>query len=757
MAGKFKVDLSRVKEFFLDKGEKIALGVCVLAAGLLVTMGMLDAASVRTAPNSQKSYALALKDVTKSLETKVVNAPFNPETDKDPANKFRQVPWEWVPANLNFDFRKLFDLPDSNSSKRLNPRVKAVLAGADTIDMKYVAGSYFAHDIIKSRQTIVVFKPADNANNGNPVPQFGVRGRNNQAVNAEPAIITRPLRMVVVTGVFPMREQLLEFQNMFRMQSQGELFASKDLPHILGLNIWKSEVVGKEDDWKPLVVAKKDPMNGEVKIEVDEALKKLFREALLDEENLALYSPFLLQGLAMPLPRLAILPNGQYPPVKLAGLEADENTGNEGNRGGGAMGRMNMKQFNPFAGGKDGGGAMGGAGGNNQVRDDAFPWQKLKAELQDKLNDRTNILDPLLFNFDPEEEKKDNDQPQAHMDGKAAGFEGNSPFASREFWKNYSQLVAPAGAKEMSKRNPTGTPQAKPYDAMFRFVDPTVEPGKTYRYRVQVRMANPNFGKKEDVAFPSLAELKELESSWPVDTPTITIPEEYFLYAVDQKPAYKVLRGSNWDAPNEKKQEHVAVQIHRWVDETGPSKVTDKVIGDWCIAERLYIRRGDPVGKPIYVEMPVWNSETNRFELGKSAEDAAGEKAAPRPTPKGMQAMPAAGGAAGTQVNFAVTTPPPVLVDFDGGKRSIRIDVSATSPGRPVQDESASDLLILRADGSLIVRNTRADSETDTPAGKERVQRIETWKAKTDPFRMLNNQNGPGNPFGPGRPNPFKS
>ncbi|HEY2909520.1 MAG TPA: hypothetical protein VGI99_04705, partial [Gemmataceae bacterium] len=488
----------------------------------------------------------------------------------------------------------------------------------------------------------------------------------------------------------------------------------------------------------------------------DDSIKKLYREALLDEDNIALFGPFLMQGLTMPLPRLAILPTGQYPPLKLAGLEIDDNTAAEGPRGGPAMPAMPAmpggKQFNPFggAGGMQGGAGMAG-GGNNLVRVDDFPWKNLKKDLQDKLNDRTNVLDPLLVNFDSEDDKKDND-PQLRMENKFDSFyEGGSLFSSQGFWTRYPKPAMPnaAGVQE-AKRGAAAL--AKPYDALVRFIDPAVEPGKTYKYMVQVRMANPNFGKKEEVAFPALAERKELEESPLVETPTISIPEEYFLYAVDQKPAYKVMHGSAWDTPKEgHTQEHVAVQIHRWVDETGPSHATDKVIGDWCIAERIYIRRGDPVGKPINVEMPVWNSETNRFELGKSAEDAAGQKAAPRPNPKGMApALPAAGGNTGTQVNFAVTTPPPVLVDFNGGKREIRILLAPNQWGPPQRDESASDLLILRADGSLIVRSTRTDSEVDTPSGKERIQRIETWKAKTEPFRMLNNPNGP-----PGRPNPF--
>src|SRR5207248_6521101 len=69
-------------------------------------------------------------------------------------------------------------------------------------------------------------------------------------------------------------------------------------------------------------------------------------------------------------------------------------------------------------------------------------------------------------------------------------------------------------------------------DALVRFIDPDVVPGKTYQYYVKVFLANPNYKKKADVAFTQLADIPYLESKIEV-TPTITIPKESFLYAGD--------------------------------------------------------------------------------------------------------------------------------------------------------------------------------------------------------------------------------
>lgn len=64
-----------------------------------------------------------------------------------------------------------------------------------------------------------------------------------------------------------------------------------------------------------------------------------------------------------------------------------------------------------------------------------------------------------------------------------------------------------------------------------QFLDPTVEAGKTYRYRIRLKAVNPNLGHKDKVAFPALAETRELTSEWNDGTEPITVPQEEHLYA----------------------------------------------------------------------------------------------------------------------------------------------------------------------------------------------------------------------------------
>ena len=83
--------------------------------------------------------------------------------------------------------------------------------------------------------------------------------------------------------------------------------------------------------------------------------------------------------------------------------------------------------------------------------------------------------------------------------------------------------------------NPMGAQQTMQTMAvnykLFRFVDLTAEPGKTYRYRVQVVMKNPNYNLQEQC----LADIKStgkktLSSDW-VEIGPVTIPREFQLLA----------------------------------------------------------------------------------------------------------------------------------------------------------------------------------------------------------------------------------
>src|SRR5262249_2789468 len=99
------------------------------------------------------------------------------------------------------------------------------------------------------------------------------------------------------------------------------------------------------------------------------------------------------------------------------------------------------------------------------------------------------------------------------------------------------------GGEGAGKRLDGVSADKQPDKLLVRFVDPDVEPGRTYYYTVAVRVANPNFGKRNEVAYEDLARAEELVSP-PVQTEAITIPGELHFYVADQK----LLEGKDWKA-----------------------------------------------------------------------------------------------------------------------------------------------------------------------------------------------------------------
>ena len=142
-------------------------------------------------------------------------------------------------------------------------------------------------------------------------------------------------------------------------------------------------------------------------------------------------------------------------------------------------------------------------------------------------------------------------------------------------------------------------------------------------------------------------------ASW-VNTPSITIPQDYFLYAVDQ---HQIDGLANPTAPKDAKlpKDSTTFQIHQWVAEKPDLKKFDLppyVIGDWVVVERQVVRKGERIGAQETVPFPVWRSLKETFEVPGTAGD-----------PK-KKIPPTIGGSIVLKGEDA-----PVLVDFAGGKR----------------------------------------------------------------------------------------
>jgi hypothetical protein len=286
------------------------------------------------------------------------------------------------------------------------------------------------------------------------------------------------------------------------------------------------------------------------------------------------------------------------------------------------------------------------------------------------------------------------------------------------------------------KKNGRGVPEY----CLVRFLDVTIEPGKTYEYRFKIKMHNPNY-KRTDVAFPELAESKDITSKWVGVPERLAVDSALNYYAVDQKELdRKALPpkefAGTWDNALPPRLNQVMFQAQRWVDFAYPdpwNRRTGYAVGDWVIAERYPVYRGEYVGQVVKTEVPVWSFVEEKFVLA--------------PAGRGRErAIPVVFGDDTQEDN-------PLLVDFEGGElRHVRIEPSDAGREdelkrtKEVTDRAPVEVLLLTPDGKLRVR----DSDTDAQDWG-RLERHKAWKDHVGELRPKAERSGkPGD-----RPNPF--
>jgi hypothetical protein len=252
--------------------------------------------------------------------------------------------------------------------------------------------------------------------------------------------------------------------------------------------------------------------------------------------------------------------------------------------------------------------------------------------------------------------------------------------------------------KPKDGKDPSTDPDADlvlPKNVLVRFLDLTVKPGSTYEYRLKIKMANPNY-KQKNVAYQKLAEKKEIEAAeWTV-VPKVTVPHEAVWYVSDEKPD----------------KDKATVQVHEWLATDRESGVP---VGDWAILEKTAAYRGEYIGRTHDVEVPIWRTENEGYELAAKV----GSKFGVRKIP----------------VDFTVRAgnaqEPNLLIDIDGGK-GVQNRIEMRNPdgklvSRMVTDDSPVQLLVLTPEGMLILRNS-----ADDIANEEREKRLKEWKDWVD-------------------------
>ncbi len=762
---KKKFELGNVKQFLFEKGERIGLGICAGFALLLVALGIKSALG-SGAPVNGKTWDVALKDEAKNLNARIsIPEPPVDETSPEHKDKLKKLQEDrvkfieyikWANVDPTFDPGPLFLLADRADNRRRNPTILPIDSEEKTFVMKaqvdYLRAGVFSYVIDPQKEKALAF-----ANKAGGVGMLGGGGippgmlipkgpgggagagmammAGGQGAGANNLVVDlTPKRMLVISALFPMVAQIEEYRKALRYAHVAELFQKPDdLPKPLGLNIFRCEILtgGKATEWVP--VYRHDPKTD--KIIFSKAIDELMREAIYDHENPAQLMQYIRTGLVTPLP---LLGNAKLPKLNLNGIEvADLAQADDGEGGGALIGggiKMPKKMGPPGGIGPDMMKGEGGGAAGEQVQFEQVGWKKLGKELSDKFKGKYFIFDPFGQFPAKAGDIKMGMVPGMMPPGMMPGMKppGGEAGGEEGELRPGMKLGGPGGEGGVGMMNAN-----LQHDALVRFIDVDLEQGKTYRYSVQVRFANPNFGAKH-VAFKALSEVKELVSPFTF-SPEVKVPYDHFFYAADQKPEHEIKNGADFKPIAQTRQAiDTTVQVHRWVGQFKDSKSgLEHSIADWAVAERLIVRKGDIIGRnDVYVEVPKWNRAIGAFEIGSVSRGPLKPKDKVDKAPK-VEGIP---------VELIADVPPPLLADFAGGKK-----ISVPIGSKFVTDDSAVDLLVLTPDNKLKIRNSRQDADPDVEEAKERLERYQKWRDRVQELRAPAQAEGVG-PGGKGPP-----
>jgi hypothetical protein len=282
---------------------------------------------------------------------------------------------------------------------------------------------------------------------------------------------------------------------------------------------------------------------------------------------------------------------------------------------------------------------------------------------------------------------------------------------------------------------------AQPEDAwLMRFLDITVQPGHVYRYRVRLKVANPNYRRDvKELAMPKFAEDEFLESTWFELPDAVSVPSDEFVYAAATDDRNRRVT-EKYMAPGTPEADALYLQMQQWADYVRPKELPPRgePIGDWLVAD-IKAYRGQMVGEMTKLKLPLWSMVAGAFVFR--------EPPAPRTFSilPGMQRRPEP-----TWTVDFTPVPQMLLVDFEGGSGTYIFN------RRQVQDQAGVDVLMLSDDGKLFVRRSQADI-----ADPDRRRREETWKQWLEKIQVDTDQfknqgllgNPPGGPPGGGNSN----
>ncbi len=221
-----KPDLSGVKTFFFNYGERVALGACVAVALLLVVWGLSGATGPATPWDAQ------LKQAAQGLQQRIPPAPdLSAEDQKKLLAQVKAPPVGWDPFDTNATPGPYQNSNELLNTQRNNPLVFNVLPGDENFQMDYICRGWQRYEIDVRNNTVLAVKEeggdkkgpgAGGATTGFPMAPGGMPGG---ATSGGPSLahVLQPRHMLVVTGIFPMKKQVDEFVKALRLRDVSEL------------------------------------------------------------------------------------------------------------------------------------------------------------------------------------------------------------------------------------------------------------------------------------------------------------------------------------------------------------------------------------------------------------------------------------------------------------------------------------------------------------------------------------------------------
>src|SRR5262249_21396522 len=138
-----KIDLSGVKDFLFNKGERIGVVVCGAIAILFLGMGIMTAMGARTPYAENLGKQAAQLESAARDEGKVVQPP---DASPPPA-------WPLVREIFGGAHQPLIIItPGSDENKRLNPNVLNIPSDPQHIQVDFFRGGYFSYELDKDKE-----------------------------------------------------------------------------------------------------------------------------------------------------------------------------------------------------------------------------------------------------------------------------------------------------------------------------------------------------------------------------------------------------------------------------------------------------------------------------------------------------------------------------------------------------------------------------------------------------------------------------